>query len=144
MPDRVIEQHTVLDRTFSVTIEGPDSLRRFTAHVREIATGRALTRNPVRGRSVDEVRDRALQVLHNLVGIERIQEEILAVAAELAPGASVELTEDAHAIRADLVGPWALDASFVVPRDELEEDLDFESLRRRVREHFSAHLTQPT
>lgn len=140
MAERVIEEHTVLGRKFSVSIEGPDSLRRFNASVKEITTGRTLTRTPVRGRSVDDARDRALQVMHNLLGIERIQEEVIAVAAELAPGASVELTEDARAIRAELRGPWMLDTPFVVPRDELEEGPDFESLRRRIRAHFQSHL----
>ncbi|MBI2200396.1 MAG: hypothetical protein HYU43_00455, partial [Armatimonadetes bacterium] len=105
--------------------------------------GRMLTRNPVRGRSADDVRDRMQQVIHNLVGIERIQEEVLAVAAELAPGASVDLTEDAQAIRAELRGPWKLGVPFAVPRDELEEGLNVESLRPRIREHFRSHLRPP-
>ncbi|MGH9201342.1 MAG: hypothetical protein ACRD2A_08910, partial [Vicinamibacterales bacterium] len=87
-----------------------------------------------------DARDRALQVIQNLVGIERIQEEILVVAREIAPGATVDLTEDAHAIRAELSGPWVLDAPFAVSRDELEEGLDVGSLRQRIREHFQLHL----
>lgn len=126
-----------------MTIEGPDGDRRFNAYVKESRTGRLLTRNPVRGRSVDDVRDRALEVMHNLLGIERIQEEVLAVAAEVAPGAAVELTEDAHTIRASLTGSWELDVPFAVSRDELEENLDVESLRLRILEHFHAHLREP-
>lgn len=139
---RLTEELTVYGRTCSVTIEGPDGDRRFNAYVRESATGRLLTRNPVRGRSVDDVRDRALQVMHNLFGIERIQEEVLAVAAEIAPGASVDLTEDAQTIRAVLRGPWELDVPFAVPRDELEEELDIESLRLRILDHFHSHLRE--
>jgi len=140
---RLIEEHTVLGRTCSVTIEGPDGDRRFNAYVKETASGRMLTRNPVRGRSVDDVRDRALEVMHNLLGIERIQEEVLAIAAEVAPGASVELTEDAQTIRASLTGSWELDVPFTVSRDELEEGLDVESLRLRILEHFHSHLREP-
>ncbi|MGH2360125.1 MAG: hypothetical protein ACRDGM_06230 [bacterium] len=139
----MIEEHTVLGRKFSVTIEGPDGDRRFNAYVKETASGRMLTRNPVRGRSVDDVRDRALEVMHNLLGIERIQEEVLAIAAEVAPGASVELTEDAHTIRASLTGSWELDVPFTVSRDEVEEGLDIESLRLRILEHFHSHLREP-
>jgi hypothetical protein len=139
---RLIEEHTVFGRTCSVTIEGPDGDRRFNAYVKEVASGRLLTRNPVRGRSVDDVRDRALQVLHNLLGIERIQEEVLAVAAEVAPGASVDLTEDAQAIRAALTGPWEFDVPFAVSRDELEDGLDIESLRLRILDHFHSHLRE--
>ncbi len=134
------EEHTVFGRTFAVTIEGPDGDRRFNAVVKEIRTGRLLTRTPVRGRSVDDVRDRALQVMHNLLGIERIHEEIVTVAAEQAPGASVELAEDAQAIRAELGGPWVLQVPFAVPRDELDEGLDLDALRARIREHFRSHL----
>lgn len=140
MSPSLIEEHTILGRSFSVTIEGPGNDRRFDAYVRETGTGRLLTRNPVRGRSVEDARDRALQVMHNLIGIERIQDEVLTVAVEMAPGAAVELTEDAGAIRADLRGPWTLEVPFAVQRDELEEGVDFESLRRRIREHFQLHL----
>ncbi|MGH2396954.1 MAG: hypothetical protein ACRDFW_08200 [bacterium] len=126
-----------------MTIEGPDGDRRFNAYIKESRTGRLLTRNPVRGRSVDDVRDRALQVMLNLIGIERIQEEVLAVAAEVAPGTSVDLTEDALTIRASLTGSWQFDVPFTVSRDELEEGLDIESLRLRILEHFHSHLREP-
>lgn len=140
MSNRLKEEHTVFGRVYEVTIEGPDGDRRFNAVMKEIRTGRLLTRTPVRGRSVDDVRDRALQVMHNLLGIERIHEEIVTVAAEQAPGASVELAEDAQAIRAELGGPWVLQVPFAVPRDELDEELDLDALRRRIREHFRSHL----
>lgn len=143
MTEEPREEIVLHGRRFLLTIEGPDSARRFSANVQEISTGRMLTRNPVRGRSADDVRDRALQVMHNLLGIERIQEEVTAVAAELAPGASVDLTEDANAIHADVSGPWMLDVTFAVPRDELEEGLDIGGLRSRIREHFQSHL-RPT
>ena len=143
MPPTQTEEHTVFGRLYSMTIEGPDGDRRFNAYVKESRTGRLLTRNPVRGRSVDDVRDRALEVMHNLLGIERIQEEVLAIAAEVAPGASVELTEDAQTIRASLTGSWELDVPFTMSRDELEEGLDVESLRLRILEHFHAHLREP-
>lgn len=134
------EEIVLHGRRFLLTIEGPDSARRFSAYVQEITTGRMLTRNPVRGRSADDVRDRTLQVMHNLLGIERIQEEVLAVAKELAPGASVNLAEDAQTIRAELSGPWVLDVPFAVGRNELEEGLDVGSLRPRIRAHFHSHL----
>lgn len=140
MSPSLAEEHSVFGRTFTVTIDGPDGDRRFSAYVREVPTGRLLTRTPVRGRSVDDVRDRALEVMRNLLGIERIHEEIVTVAAERAPGASVELAEDAKAIYAELSGPWVLEVPFAVPRNELDEELDLDALRRRIREHFQSHL----
>jgi hypothetical protein len=137
MPEEIV----VFGRRFIVTVDGPDADRRYGATIREIGTARLLTRNPVRGRSPDDVRDRALEVIHNLLGIERLQEAIVAVARELAPGAEVDLTEDAHAIRADLSGAWELAIPFALPRDEVyDPEFDPDGARERVRAHFTAHL----
>lgn len=135
------EEVELFGRRFLLAIEGPDADRRFNATIRERSTGRLLTRNPVRGRSAGDARDRALEVMHNLLGIERLQEVILAVAREVAPGAAVDLTEDAQSIRADLTGPWALAVPFALPREEVyEPDFDPDLMRGRVRDHFAAHL----
>lgn len=135
------DEVTVFGRRFVIAVEGPDADRRYNATIREVATGRLLTRTPVRGRSTADARDRALEVMHNMLGIERLQEIIVDVARELAPGAAVELDEDARTIRADLTGPWALAVSFAIGRDEVyDPDFDPESARTLVREHFLAHL----
>lgn len=137
MPDEV----TVFGRRFAIAVVGPDAGRRYNATIREVATGRLLTRSPVRGRSAADARDRALEVMHNMLGIERLQEIIVDVARELAPGAAVELDEDARAIRAGLSGPWTLEASFAIGRDEVyDPDFDPERARALIREHFQRHL----
>lgn len=139
------EELAVFGRRFVVSIDGPDADRRYSATIREIGSGRPLTRNPVRGRSPDDARDRALEVMHNLLSIERLQEAIVAVARELAPGAEVDLTEDAHAIRADLLGPWELAVPFSLQRDEVyDPEFDPDGARERIREHFVAHLRRST
>lgn len=139
--ERRREEITVHGRRFVVTIEGPDDARRYSAHVREAETDRPLTRNPIRGRSADDARDRALEVMHNLVGIARLQHEILAVADELAPGAVVTLSEDAQAVRAEFSGAWELAVPFAVARDEVADpDADVDSWRERIRAHFVEHL----
>lgn len=139
--NRQQEEVTLHDRRFLVTVEGPDEVRRFSAMIRETSTGRLLTRTPVRGRSPTDARDRALEVLHNLVMIERLQEEIVAVAAILAPGARVDLTEDAQAIHADLAGPWTLGVPFSIPRDDITDPTaDLMRLRDRIHRHFQTHL----
>jgi len=141
MPEEIV----VFGRRIVVTVDGPDADRRYGATIREIGTGRLLTRNPVRGRSPDDARDRALEVIHNLLGIERLHEAIVAVARELAPGAEVDLTEDAHAIRADLSGGWELSIPFALPRDEVyDPEFDPDGARDRVRAHFAAHLRRST
>lgn len=137
----MMEEVELFGRRFRLAIAGPDADRRFSATIEDLATGRVLTRNPVRGRSADDVRDRALEVVHNLVSIERLHEVVLAAAREMAPGAMVELTEDARAVRADLGGAWSLAVPFSVERDEVyDPDFDPELLADRVRDHFAAHL----
>src|SRR5437879_884833 len=109
----VLEDVIVHGRRFQLTIDGPEAMRRFSAVMIEVDTGRALTRTPVRGRSAADARDRALEVMHNLLGIEQFHEQVRAVAARLAPGAAVDLTEDAQVLHADVRGPW--DQSVALP-----------------------------
>lgn len=134
------EEVTLHGRRFVLIIEGPDDARRYSAFIREIATGKLLTRNPIRGRSTADARDRALEVIHNLLAIERVQEAIIAVTSELAPGATVDLTEDAQAIRAELSGAWEFDVPLTIPRDELyDPETNLEGLRERIVAHFREH-----
>src|SRR5439155_9669860 len=96
----VLEDVIVHGRRFQLTIDGPDAMRRFSAVMIEVDTGRALTRTTVRGRSAADARDRALEVMHNLLGIEQFHAQGRAVAARLAPGARLERTADAQMLHA--------------------------------------------
>ncbi len=137
----VLEDVIVYGRRFQLTIDGPDAMRRFSAVMIEVATGRVLTRTPVRGRSAADARDRALEVMHNLLGIERFHEQVRAVAARLAPGAAVDLTEDAQMLHAGVSGAWELSVPLVVTRDDVTDpDADPQVLRERIEAHFRAHL----
>ena len=137
----VLEDVIVYGRRFQLTIDGPDAMRRFSAVMIEVATGRLLTRTPVRGRSAADARDRALEVMHNLLGIERFHEQVRAVAARLAPGAAVDLTEDAQMLHAGVSGAWELSVPLVVTRDDVTDpDADPQVLRERIEAHFRAHL----
>lgn len=138
---RFEEQLTYLGRQFVLICEGPVEGNRYEVHIRVLPDGRLLTRAPVRGRTLEDARDRAHEVVYTMVGIERLQETILAVAAELAPEATVELTEDAQAIRADLTGAWQLAVPLAVSRDVVADPgFDLEAVRVQVRAHFLAHL----
>ncbi|OLD57774.1 MAG: hypothetical protein AUI83_04990 [Armatimonadetes bacterium 13_1_40CM_3_65_7] len=137
----VLEDVIVHGRRFQLTIDGPDAMRRFSAVMIEVDTGRALTRTPVRGRSAADARDRALEVMHNLLGIERFHEQVRAVAARLAPGAAVDLTEDAQMLHAEVSGPWALSMPLAVARDDVTDpEADPQVLGQRIEAHFRAHL----
>ncbi len=132
---------TVYGRQLRIVINGPDNSRRYNAVVTVLDSGRLLTRSPVRGRSPADARDRALEVIYTLLGIERLHEQILAVAAEMAPRGTVEITEDAHAIYADLSGGWELTAPLTVARDMVTDPgTDFAVLRAQIEGHFQTHL----
>lgn len=134
----------VLGTRLRLRIEGPDADRRYSAHIDDLQRGRSLTRTPVRGRSAADARDRALEVAHNLLAIERLQERIVAITRELAPGADVELTEDARGIGAHLSGSWALAVPLVIDRDEVYDPaFDLAAADALIRDHFAAHL-RPT
>ncbi len=140
---RFEEQLRLHGRQFVLTCVGPVEANRYEVHIREMPGGHLLTRAPVRGRNPDDARDRALEVMRTMLGIERLQKEIIMVAAELAPGADVELTEDAHAIYADLTGPWQLSSPLAIPRDDVTDpELEVDVLRARIRDHFLAHVTR--
>jgi hypothetical protein len=135
---------TVHGRRFRIVIDGPDGSRRYNAQVTSLDSGRLLTRSPVRGRSPADAHDRAVEVVHTLLGIEWLQEQILAIATQLAPAASIEFTEDAQAIRADLSGAWELAAPLAVAREMVTEpDADFVALRAQIEAHFRMHLRRP-
>ena len=128
-------------RRLRLRIEGPDAERRFSAYIDDLGRDRPLTRHPVRGRSAADARDRALEVAHNLLGIERLQELIVGLARELAPGAHVELTEDAHAIGAHLSGSWVLTTPVSIERDDIyDPDFDLGAAEDQIRRHFLTHL----
>src|SRR3990170_8202669 len=131
----------VFGRHLRLRIEGPDADRRFSAFIDDLTRDRPLTRNPVRGRSAADARDRALEVAHNLLGIERLQELIVKVAGELAPGAHVALTEDARAIGAHLSGAWELAVSLSFEREDIyDPDFDPDAIEAEIRLHFVTHL----
>ncbi len=138
---RIEEQLTYLGRQLVLICEGPVERNRYEVLIRVLPDGRLLTRAPIRGRTLEDARDRAHEVVYTMVGIERLQETILAVAAELAPEATVELSEDAHAIRADLTGAWQLAAPLAVSRDVVADPaFDLDAVRVQIRAHFLAHL----
>ncbi|MGH2349812.1 MAG: hypothetical protein ACRDFT_10170 [bacterium] len=132
-------------RSFAVVIDGPDDAARYSATITERSTGRMLTRTPVRGRSVEDARERAADVIRNLTAIERLQAEAVAAITEFAPGAVIELTEDAGAIRADVSGGWRLALPLTLPREDITDpDADLEAWAKYVREFLAAYLRPVT
>jgi hypothetical protein len=143
---RLDERANVLGRGFTLRIEGPRPSGRYQVQVwegRRTPWKRPYLRAPILGRSPDEARDRALEVLHTYVGLERFRLMVTEVARRAAPGAGVEVGEDAREVTVTLVGPYALDVPLVVSRGEVvDRGADPERLRGLVRAHLDAY-TKP-
>jgi hypothetical protein len=137
------EAVTVLGRRFVLLIEGPVPPGRHEVRVWEGARRpwrRPYLRAPIRGRDADEARERALAVLHNYVGLDRFRLMVEGVAQRVAPGAAVEVGEDARDVVIRLWGSHRLLVPLAVARDEiLDRDAEPERLRGLVQAHFEAY-----
>ncbi len=97
-------------------------------------------RAPIRGRDVDEARERALEVLQNYVGLDRFRLLVEEVAQEVAPGARVDVVEDARDVVIRLEGRYTLGIPLAVSRDGvLDPEANLGSLRALVQAHLRAH-----
>ena len=137
------ESVDVLGRRFVLLIAGPVPPGRFEIRIwegRRGSTRRQYLRAPIRGRDVEEARERALEVLHNYVGLDRFRLLVEEVAREVAPGAEVDVAEDARDVVIRLEGRYTLGVPLAVSRDGvLNPEADQGSLRALVRAHLRAH-----
>lgn len=140
------EPADVLGRRFVLHIEGPAADGRFDVRVWEGGRrlgARPYLRAPVRGRDVEEARDRALDVLHNYVGLDQFRLLVEEVAAEVAPGARVEIRENAREVVVTLSPPYTLRQALVVPREAiLGREASVAGLRATIRRHLEAQITR--
>lgn len=137
------ESVDVYGRRFVLLIEGPVPHGRYEIRIwegRRDPLSSQYLRAPIRGRDVDEARERALEVLHNYVGLDRFRSLAEEVAGLVAPGAEVEVDEDARDVVIRLAGPYTLAVPLAVSRDDvLDPDADEERLRTIVRTHLQAY-----
>lgn len=97
-------------------------------------------RVPIRGRDADEARERALEVLHNYVGLDQFRKLVEEAVSELAPGALVEVRETAREVIVTLGGAFGLRLPLAIPRGEvLGSDVTPAALRAVIRAHLSAY-----
>lgn len=100
-------------------------------------------RAPIRGREVEEARERALEVLHHHVGLDRFRLVVEEVARQVLPGAEVELGEDARDVTVTLAGRYALRVPLVISRDRVRDpDVDLASLRALARAHLQTNAVR--
>jgi hypothetical protein len=143
MPARRHERVEILGRRFVLRFDGSVPPGRIEVRIwegRRWPWSREYLRAPIRGRDVEEARERALDVLHNYVGLERFRLMVEEVARLVAPGAAIEVGEDARDITVTLEGPFALEVPLAVSRtDVLDRDADVVRLRGVVRAHLEAY-----
>lgn len=140
------EPADVLGRPFVLRFEGPTD-GRFDVRVwegkRRRAGSRPYLRAPIRGRDIEEARERALEVLHNYVGLDQFRLLAESVAAELAPGARVEIRENAREVIVTLSPPYTLRQALAVPREAiLGREASEAGLRTIVRRHLEAQIAR--
>jgi len=138
------EEHVeVLGRHFTLLIEGPVPPGRYEVRIWEGRRGPQAwqyLRAPIRGRDVAEARDRALEVLHNYVSLHRFRLLVEEVAGQVAPGAEVEVGEDARDVVIRLAGRYTLALPLAFARDTvLDPEADEAHLTEMVRAHLQAH-----
>jgi hypothetical protein len=138
------ERVVVFGRAFVLRFDGPVPPGRCEIRIwegRRLPWRRPYLRAPIRGRDPDEARDRALEVLHNHVGLDRFRQMVEDVARRVAPGARVDVGEDAREVIVTLGGGYVLDVPLAVSRhDVLDGRADaMDYLRGLVRAHLEAY-----
>ncbi len=137
------ESVDIFGRRFVLLIQGPVPPGRFEIRIWEGRRGSRsgqYLRAPIRGRDVEEARERALEALHNYVGLDRFRLLVEEVAREVAPGAQVDVAEDARGVVIRLEGRHTLRIPLAVSRDDVLDPMaDQDSLRAVVRAHLRAH-----
>jgi hypothetical protein len=102
---------------------------------------RPYTRTRVRGRTVDDARERAWEVLRNHAGLDRYLALVAREVQAADPGAALRVEEDAQVIRVDVQGARHLRYPLTLARDDaLDPDRGDEELIAFIRHHLEAYL----
>lgn len=143
--DMAHDEHVELyGRWFTFRFVPRPDLNRIEVHVLQGRgpEARAYVPAPVRGRDEEDARDRAHDVLRNYAGLDRYLELIRQVLGAAAPGARLEVEENAADVRVTITGgarrlttPLAL-----VREDALDPDRTDEELLAFIRAHVDAYL----
>lgn len=105
--------------------------------------GAAVVPRRVRGRTEDEARWRAEEVLHTWAAVRRLHAAASRAAARAAPGSEVVVHERAEELEVDLVGPWALRVPFLTPRDQVADvHRSEEEWEADLEAHFREHAVR--
>jgi xanthine/CO dehydrogenase XdhC/CoxF family maturation factor len=98
---------------------------------------------PVRGRTEDETRWRAEEVLRTWAAVRRLHAAAARAAVRTAPGAEVVLNERAEELEVELAGPWVLRAPYLASRDQVTDPhRTEEEWETSLELHFRSHAVR--
>ncbi|MCS7173933.1 MAG: hypothetical protein N0A24_11295 [Armatimonadetes bacterium] len=102
--------------------------------------GALLFPQPVRGRTEDEARWRAEEVVHMWAAVRRLHAAACRAAARATPGAEVVLNERADELQVELLGGWSLQVPFVASRaDAMDAARTEQEWEAALESHFRAY-----
>ncbi len=105
------------------------------------AAARPYVRAGVRGRTMNDARERAWEVLRRHAGLDRYLGLVARVAGSLAPGSRLDVQEDARLIRVGVTGSRRLRFPLSLDReDALDPERSDEELLAFIRAHLEAYL----
>lgn len=94
----------------------------------------------IRGRTEDEARWRAEEVLHTWASVRRLHAAASRAAARVAPGSEVVVHERAEELEVELVGSWALRVPFLASREQVADlHRGEEEWEAELEAHFRGH-----
>lgn len=140
------EEVELYGRRFTFRYTARPEIRRMEVEILEGAgpTARAYVRAPVRGRTPDDARDRAWEVLRNYAGLDRYLGLVAKEVRVAAPDATIVVEEDARMIRVELRGTRRLRYPLTLVReDAVDPDRSEEDLVAFIRAHLEAYLEPP-
>jgi hypothetical protein len=126
----------ILGRRFELAIDGPVPPGRYEVRVwegRRWPWRRAYLRAPIRGRTPDDARERALEVLSTYVGVAQFRAMVEGIVKRVRPASAVLLREDARHFIVTVADGALSPAPWVVAREDvLGPDADLATLRARA------------
>ena len=137
------EEIELYGRRFTFRFTARPEMRRVEVEILEGAgaAARAYVRTPVRGRTTEDARERAWEVLRNYAGLDRYLALVARVVAAVAPDTTLAVEEDARMIRVDLRGPRRLRFPLTLVReDAVDPERTEEELTTFILAHLEAYL----
>lgn len=136
-----VETFEVFGTEYRFSFRGPvDKPARWEVAILD-PEGMAVVPRRIRGRTEDEARWRAEEVLHTWVAVRRLHAVASRAAARVAQGSEVVVYERAGELEVELIGSWALRVPFVASREQVADpSRSEEEWEADLEAHFRGHV----